>query len=377
VREARASAGLRHPNVVQVYDVMAEGDSVMLVMELLEGESLRTYLERNAQPNYAEFISLMLPALEAIAAAHAHGVIHRDLKPENIVLEPSGSSGQGLNAKVLDFGIAASSTDPGELAGTPLYMSPEALHGADAGERETRDVYALGVMFYEGLTGIRPHEAATLSELVIKVSDEPIVPIRQHRPDVPEKLAQVVESALAKIPKQRIPSVRRLIDELAPFADGSARAWRARPAKAEARPVLTTQNAFAASAVRHRRMTTETAAPARTAFALLALLAAVTIAAIVVLSALREPKPPLQVQALPVTITAKPILTLEAKDKLEERAGTPPPPNPSEPAQPAPAFRRGSSPATQSAPAKNRPQSGEPKKAPVARPKPTLDVLAF
>lgn len=189
LREAAFSRLLEHPNVVQVHDVTVEHGAVLLIMELLAGESLRTYLEHHPQPNYAEFIALMLPALDAIAEAHELGVIHRDLKPENIFL---ARGAQGPKPTVLDFGIAAISTEPGELAGTPLYMAPEALLGAaDVGE--ARDVYALGVMFYEALTGVRPHEATKLTELTAKVLDEPLVPIRQLRPDVPEKLASLVE----------------------------------------------------------------------------------------------------------------------------------------------------------------------------------------
>lgn len=235
LREAAFSRLLEHPNIVHVHDVTAAHGAVLLIMELLEGESLRTYLERHAQPNYAEFIALMLPALDAIAEAHALGVIHRDLKPENILLVRGA---QGPKPTVLDFGIAAISTEPGELAGTPLYMPPEALLGAaDVGE--ATDVYALGVLFYEALTGVRPHEAKNLPELTAKVLDEPLVPIRQLRPDVPEKLASLVEWALAKNQQQRMPSVRKLIEELAPFAEGRGVARRARLWKAEARPVRT------------------------------------------------------------------------------------------------------------------------------------------
>jgi serine/threonine-protein kinase len=126
LREARAASSLNHPNVVDVYDVLHDGERLFLVMELLHGETLRAFLERDPQPKLSDFISLLLPAVAGVAAAHERGVIHRDLKPDNIFLERVAGSSHGI-AKVLDFGIAKLAapqgqtlTQTGAMLGTPL-----------------------------------------------------------------------------------------------------------------------------------------------------------------------------------------------------------------------------------------------------------------
>jgi eukaryotic-like serine/threonine-protein kinase len=152
LREARASARVRHPNVVDVYDVVQEADSAFLVMELLEGELLTAVLERGGIPAH-ELIALLLDAMRGVAAAHKQGVIHRDIKPDNIFLEFESDRGR-RTPKVLDFGISKLSageplslTQAGVTLGTPLYMSLEQLRGADDIDERT-DVYAFGVILY-------------------------------------------------------------------------------------------------------------------------------------------------------------------------------------------------------------------------------------
>ncbi|HKU42268.1 MAG TPA: serine/threonine-protein kinase, partial [Polyangiales bacterium] len=223
LREARAASSLSHPNVVDVYDLVLDGQIVFLVMELLRGETLRAYLQRNAQPPISEFIALILPALAGVAAAHENGVIHRDLKPDNIFLERVAGVRHGV-AKVLDFGVAKLAdargqtlTQTGVAIGTPLYMSLEQLRGDKNIDART-DVYAFGVMLFEALTGQTPFQAQTLPELAIKVATTDPPPVKSLRPDIPTSLARIVDWAVARERSQRLPDIQTLIDELEVFA---------------------------------------------------------------------------------------------------------------------------------------------------------------
>jgi len=223
LREAQAASRLTHPNVVDVYDIVQDDHTLFLVMELLEGETLGSCLQRDPHPKIFEFIALLLPAMEGVAAAHDKGVIHRDLKPDNIFLvRVPGTT--GVTAKVVDFGIAKVAgtlgltlTETGMSLGTPLYMSLEQLRGDKDVDART-DVYAFGVILYEAITGHMPYSATTLSELAIKVATTDAVPVKELRPDVPTQLARVVDWAIARKREQRLPNVRALIQELDAFA---------------------------------------------------------------------------------------------------------------------------------------------------------------
>lgn len=223
LREARATSRLSHPNVVDVYDVVQDDQTLFLVMELLHGETLRSYLRREPNPKVHEFIGLLLPALAGVAAAHEHGVIHRDLKPDNIFL--ARVAGSRIPAiKVLDFGIAKLTamhgmtlTETGVTLGTPLYMSLEQLRG-DKNVDARADVYAFGVMLYEGLTGKLPYSATTLPELAIRVATTDPAPVKSLRPDLPTALARLVDWSIARDRAQRLPNVQTLFHELEVFA---------------------------------------------------------------------------------------------------------------------------------------------------------------
>ncbi len=224
VQEARAVARVRHPNVVDVYDVGREDGAVYLVMEYLEGEPLAVMMERGGIPMH-RFIALLLPAMRGVAAAHRQGVIHRDIKPDNIYLA-RGQDGDAPLPKVLDFGISKldargdkqpSLTLSGGTVGTPMYMSYEQLRGSREVDGRT-DVYAFGVILYEALTGHLPHEADSYPALIVKVTTETAVPARERNPDVPLELDRIIAWALAREPQDRIESVDALIRELEPFA---------------------------------------------------------------------------------------------------------------------------------------------------------------
>jgi serine/threonine-protein kinase len=225
VREARAAARVRHPNVVDVYDVVQEREAVFLVMELLEGEPLTALLER-AQLPVPNLIALLIEAMRGVSAAHKQGVVHRDIKPDNIFLcrIPDRST---PCPKVLDFGISKLEhenlriTATGMALGTPLYMSYEQLQGSRDVDART-DVYAFAVILYEALTGQPPFFADTFSELMVKLATEQVPSTKALLPEVPTELDAIVLRALAKDRAQRTPSLLAFISELEPFASESA-----------------------------------------------------------------------------------------------------------------------------------------------------------
>ncbi len=227
VREARATARIDHPNVVDIYDVGNDGACLYLVMELLQGETLHDRLARAALPA-TQAIALLMPALRGVAAAHAHGVIHRDLKPDNIFL-CQGPHGEPREPKVVDFGISKISnsgqardhglTQSGVVMGTPYYMSPEQVRGTKELD-ERGDIYAFGVIFYEMLAGQRPFQAETYNELILKIATEDPLPLVRQNPALDPRLAAVVERAMSRAPEARFGSIEALALALEPFAGG-------------------------------------------------------------------------------------------------------------------------------------------------------------
>ncbi len=211
-REARAAGRLQHPNVAAVTDFGQTTDGlVYIVMELLEGRSLREVLAADAPLDIARAVSLMLQIASAVGAAHEAGIIHRDLKPGNIHIVQRRNLPPAV--KVLDFGIAKVAADAleeadvetltqtGVMIGTPRYMSPEQCDGAHL--TPAADVYSLGIILYELLTGATPFNGATpLAVALQHSSKEPQRP-RALRPAIPAALEQVVLHALAKSPEER------------------------------------------------------------------------------------------------------------------------------------------------------------------------------
>ncbi len=227
IREARAAARIRHPNVVDVYDVGRDGDVIFLVMEYLEGEVLSELLARGGLPLH-QSIRLLTAAMKGVAAAHRQGVIHRDLKPDNIFLARVEDAATPV-PKVLDFGISkleARGAEPlyltrsGSALGTPVYMPLEQLNGQKDVDARA-DVYALGVILYEALTGRLPYQAEAYTELIIKVVSGPPTPPKQLRPELPESLSRIAMWALAHERNDRLQNVDALIRELEPFANES------------------------------------------------------------------------------------------------------------------------------------------------------------
>ena len=212
--EIQVTANLQHPNLLPLFD-SGEADGLLFyVMPFVEGESLRAYLDRERQLPVAEAVRIAMSVASALDYAHRHGVIHRDLKPENILLH----DGQPL---VADFGIALAVsnaagvriTQSGLSLGTPQYMSPEQAAGDRAIDART-DIYSLGAVLYEMLTGEPPHTGATMQAIIARVVTEKPRGVRVVRPSVPEDTASVVDRALEKLPADRWRTAREFCEAL-------------------------------------------------------------------------------------------------------------------------------------------------------------------
>jgi hypothetical protein len=207
-QEAQAAAKLRHPHIVEVYDFDEFEGMAYLVMELVTGGSMRGWLRSAAQQtsgSLAQGLELVRQAADALAYAHAMGMVHRDIKPDNLLLQP-GFAGRGPTMKVADFGLArmtegSNLTATGMAMGTPAYMSPEQCQGKPLDGRS--DIYALGVVLYEVATGTLPFVVKTISEAVFKHVYVPAPPLRQVRPELPEIVETIVLRCLAKLPEER------------------------------------------------------------------------------------------------------------------------------------------------------------------------------
>jgi serine/threonine protein kinase len=208
-REASAASALHHPNVVEIVDVFdyEEGAPVM-VMELFHGETLGDKLERDERLSLEETAALIVPVISAVGAAHALGIVHRDLKPDNVFLS-QGPAGQVV--KVLDFGIAKLTngagarqlrTEAGSMLGTPCYMAPEQAQGNEVVDHRA-DIWSLGVMLYECLSGTRPIEGDDLVQVVTRLVSAAIMPLERLAPHLPHDVAATVMQMLARDPARR------------------------------------------------------------------------------------------------------------------------------------------------------------------------------
>jgi eukaryotic-like serine/threonine-protein kinase len=251
--EAEALARLRHPNIVHVYEVGEHNGTPFFSMEYVEGGSLDRYL--NGQPLLSgEAAALVETLARAIHAAHEANIIHRDLKPANVLLQKGGSGsfsgsagadqeaapvvqversawGRGL-PKVTDFGLAknlvgpggtpgeAGQTRTGAVMGTPSYMAPEQAAGRGREVDQRADIYALGAILYECLSGGPPFRAATVAETLLRVLNDEPLPLRQIQPDVPLDLETVCHKCLEKTPAQRYTTAEELAEELGRFRRG-------------------------------------------------------------------------------------------------------------------------------------------------------------
>ena len=215
VQEAKAAATLNHPNIAHIYEIGESGGTKFIAMEYVEGKTLRLRLQR-AGLRLVEALDITTQIASALAAAHRAGIIHRDLKPENVMLTSEGY------VKVLDFGLAkltenptANSnvstlidTEPGMIIGTAQYMSPEQARGLEMDART--DIWSLGVVFYEMITGHVPFEGATKSDMIASILDREPRPLTSHSPDLPSELWRIVRKALRKDREERYQTIKDL-----------------------------------------------------------------------------------------------------------------------------------------------------------------------
>jgi eukaryotic-like serine/threonine-protein kinase len=202
-REALAAARLQHPNIVQVFDSGRDpqSDRHYIVMEYVDGPSCADLLRERKRLEVEETVNIVRDACHGLDYAHRAGVVHRDVKPGNLlVAEETGAT------KLADFGIAKAAeqtriTQVGSVLGTAAYLSPEQARGDEAGPAS--DIYSLGVCAYQFLTGRLPHEYASLTELALKQQEDPVVPITEHRPEVPPELDEAIRLCLERDPEAR------------------------------------------------------------------------------------------------------------------------------------------------------------------------------
>ena len=202
-REALTAAGLSHPNMANVFDYVQENGRTGIVMEFVEGETLADRIARTGPFEVADAVRTTSALLAALSIAHEAGVVHRDVKPGNVMISPTGE------VKVTDFGIARAAghetlTETGMVVGTAHYLSPEQVSGKPASP--SSDLYAVGAILYEMLTGAKPFEAETpLAVAMQRLTADPRA-LKEHRPDIPEEVAQVAMTALARDPESRYAS---------------------------------------------------------------------------------------------------------------------------------------------------------------------------
>jgi serine/threonine-protein kinase len=227
LREARSQFRIKSDHVVRVLDVdTAEFGAPFLVMELLDGQSISDLLDRRRRLLPHEAAQILLQTCEALAAAHGLGIVHRDVKPQNVMVTPSASG--GAHVKLLDFGIAqvrdlaeangaSRLTGTQSVIGTPSYMAPEQLRSARGADPRS-DLWSVGVMAYQMLTGRLPWVAESVADLVLRQYHEPPTLASNIDPSIPPPLSHVIARCLSVDPAKRFPSAAALAEALRPFA---------------------------------------------------------------------------------------------------------------------------------------------------------------
>ncbi len=234
--EAKAAAAVGHPGIIDVYDLGGASDgSPYLVMEYLEGQSLEDLLEERVKLDLQTVAYIVSGVLSALAAVHEAGIVHRDLKPDNIFLMDVGRPLPEV--KLLDFGISkfldtsgvGKLTKTGTIMGTPHYMSPEQARGAEDLDHRV-DIYAVGAIMYECLTGEVPFPAKNYNAIMAKILSDPIPRVTDSVPLVPSELEEVILRAMEKDRTRRIDSAEALLAEVVPFVDDAAKTHISLPA---------------------------------------------------------------------------------------------------------------------------------------------------
>ena len=211
LREAQAAGSLQHPNVVTIFDFGEVDGHLYIAMEYVEGIDLERLLAAHEPLTIHQRLDIAIDVLNGLSYAHRHGIVHRDVKPANIRITEEG------RAKVMDFGVAyldsSSLTQTGMMMGTPSYMAPEQVVGGKI--TAATDIFAMGSVLYELLTGARPFEGNTLHNTLYKIVSEEPPPIRDVMPGLPATLDRIVRRALAKEPANRYQNALEMADDLA------------------------------------------------------------------------------------------------------------------------------------------------------------------
>ena len=209
--EAVTLAKLNHPNIASLYSLFRQGEELYMVLEYVRGETLDTILQKRGALPSEEAIPVFCQVLDGINHAHEYGIVHRDIKPANMMLTENGK------LKVLDFGIArllgsARMTRAGNIIGTLEYMAPEQVKGRETDARS--DIYALGMMLYEVLTGKTPFDTENEFELMKLQTEAMPPPPRELNPDIPEEVEAAIMQAIAKDPNERFQNAGEFLQEL-------------------------------------------------------------------------------------------------------------------------------------------------------------------
>ena len=207
--EAQAAAGLLNPNIVNVYDVGEDRGLYYMVMELVEGITLKEYIEKKGKLSHKEVISIAIQMCNGIGAAHAAGIVHRDIKPQNVMISRDGK------VKVTDFGIAkavSSNTISSNAMGSVHYTSPEQARGGYSDAKS--DIYSIGITLYEMVTGRVPFDGESTVEVAMKHLQQEITPPSEYAPDIPYSLEQIIKKCTEKSPDRRYQDIGDLMADL-------------------------------------------------------------------------------------------------------------------------------------------------------------------
>ena len=209
-REAESAGNLNHPNIVTIYDVGEEADLAYIAMELLKGKTLEKWCKKSNLLPSKTVLKVIGQISEALDYAHRNGIVHRDIKPANIMILSKGE------IKITDFGIAriqsSSHTKTGIVMGTPVYMSPEQIAGKKVDGRS--DLFSLGVILYELLTGEKPFGGDSVTTIMYQIANAIPLPLKTHKPDVPPLLQSLIDMSLTKRPEDRFQTGKEFADAI-------------------------------------------------------------------------------------------------------------------------------------------------------------------
>ena len=224
--EAKTIARLNHPNIVRIYDIEERYRTLFIIMEFLEGFSLKYMLMNKPKPLLSGSLDIILQVCSGLAYAHKQGIIHQDIKPANIFIQPDGQ------VKIVDFGLSCSQGNIDfDMPGTPYYMSPEQIQGEPVDQRT--DIYSLGIVVHELLTGQRPFPEGRIGKLLDLHVKEDTPDPRSLVPDLPEELRSVIMNSVRRIPSERFNNVSEVINELQPLAEKLELKYHSLPGKRE------------------------------------------------------------------------------------------------------------------------------------------------